>query len=64
MSVYNPFDFFLEPAAENYPFTYRARGRRGTGPLPGHRDTHPGFAEFIASIDRTEVRTIDFSWWA
>jgi hypothetical protein len=22
MAVYNPFDFFLEPSAENFPFRY------------------------------------------
>ena len=28
MAVYNPFDFFLEPGAENFPFTLRSRWLR------------------------------------
>ena len=27
MSVYNPFDFFLEPQAENFPFKYTKSSR-------------------------------------
>ena len=33
MSVFNPFDFFLEPSAENYPFTYDAALTRELRPF-------------------------------
>ena len=32
MSVYNPFDFFLEPAAENFPFEYPAELKHDLAP--------------------------------
>ena len=49
MSVYNPFDFFLEPAAEKFPFTYdptlshELESFQSKGPLT------PKFAEFFAN---------------
>ena len=33
MAVYNPFDFFLEPGAENFPFRYEPLAGAGTGAL-------------------------------
>ncbi|MGB7218143.1 MAG: transglutaminase family protein, partial [Vicinamibacterales bacterium] len=60
MTVINPFDFFLEPQAERFPFVYDARQREEllpflTVPPPGSR-----LLAWLATIDRTEMRTIDF----
>src|ERR1043166_2886782 len=33
MAVYNPFDFFLEPYAEKFPFTYPETLRQELGPF-------------------------------
>src|SRR5436190_943215 len=60
MTVINPFDFFLEPYAEKYPFQYDAlesvQLRQFMEPLPAG----PLLDEFLASIDRREIRTNDF----
>src|SRR5947207_5005963 len=60
MTVFNPFDFFLEPYAERYPFRYEALEDRQLKlflePLPAG----PLIEKFLASIDRREVRTTDF----
>ena len=60
MAVYNPFDFFLEPHAENYPFQYDAESAHDLAPYLVKGELTPAFKAFVDSIDRKEVRTIDF----
>ena len=60
MSVFNPFDFFLEPSAERSPFRYEPVLAKDLAPYlevaaPGRR-----LREFLATIDLAETRTIDF----
>jgi uncharacterized protein (DUF2126 family) len=60
MAVYNPFDFFLEPHAEHYPFSYDAASLHDLAPYLAKVELTPRFQAFVDSIDRSEVRTIDF----
>ena len=60
MAVYNPFDFFLEPHAENYPFAYDEASLHDLQPYLAKGPLTPKFKAFVDSIDLTEVRTIDF----
>jgi uncharacterized protein (DUF2126 family) len=60
MSVYNPFDFFLEPEAETYPFAYDEALKLELQPYLVTEDPTPELAKFVASIDLTERRSIDF----
>ncbi len=64
MAVYNPFDFFLEPSAERFPFKYDAGLAHDLAPylakLDGELARVPRFQKLLASIDRTPRRTIDF----
>ena len=60
MAVYNPFDFFLEPHAETYPFSYDEASLHDLQPYLAKAPLTPKFKAFVESIDRTEVRTIDF----
>ena len=64
MTVINPFDFFLEPYAENYPFRYESWERRELAPFleASARRAAPGKA-FLASIDR-EKRAPSIFWSA
>ena len=60
MAVYNPFDFFLEPEAENYPFDYAAELKHDLAPYLVKGDATPKFKAFVDSLSRDKVRTIDF----
>ena len=60
MAVYNPFDFFLEPEAETFPFTYDADTARDLVPYLARSPLTPRFRTFVDSIDRQPQRTIDF----
>jgi len=60
MAVFNPFDFFLEPAAEKFPFGYEADAGRTLKPFLERTECGPLLTAFLESIDRREQRTIDF----
>ena len=60
MAVFNPFDFFLEPAAETFPFTYDPSLAHDLAPFRLCAAATPRFAAYLAGTPRTEQRTIDF----
>jgi len=60
MSVYNPFDFFLEPYAEKFPFTYEPGLAAELAPYLNKCALTPKFAALLKTIDLKERRTIDF----
>ena len=60
MAVINPFDFFLEPYAERYPFQYESWERHELGPFLDRPPAGPRLAALIASIDRRQIPTVEF----
>ncbi len=60
MAVINPFDFFLEPYAEHFPFDYEAWQTDELAPYFKKLPLTPRFAEYLSGIDAGERRTIDF----
>lgn len=60
MAVYNPFDFFLEPQAENFPFKYTPSQAEELAPYLVTEEPTPLLAAYLDKIDRKEQRTIDF----
>ena len=60
MSVLNPFDFFLEPEAEQFPFRYAAELKDELGPYLAADPLTPRLDALLRSIDRTPRRTQDF----
>ncbi len=60
MAVYNPFDFFLEPSAEKYPFNYDKLLEQELAPYLAADPLNDELAACLARIDLTERRSIDF----
>ena len=60
MAVFNPFDFFLEPYAEQIPFAYTAGERVELAPCLQALPATPRFAGYLASIGRTPTPSVDF----
>ncbi|MEQ8346032.1 MAG: transglutaminase family protein [Sneathiellaceae bacterium] len=60
MTVINPFDFFLEPEAESFPFTYGEEFQDDLGPFLQRDNPGPLFKTYLASLPEGAERTIDF----
>ena len=60
MSVLNPFDFFLEPSHEQYPFSYDDKQRAELALYLARGPLTPAFAEYLAAVPRAPVHTINF----
>jgi uncharacterized protein (DUF2126 family) len=60
MAVYNPFDFFLEPGAENFPFEYEPLVAQELAPYLAVEPITPLVKAYLEKIDRKKQRTIDF----
>ena len=60
MAVLNPFDFFLEPYAEHFPFEYQSAEKRDLAPYLVMFRGEPRFKQYLAAIGREKKRTIDF----
>jgi uncharacterized protein (DUF2126 family)/transglutaminase-like putative cysteine protease len=60
MAVYNPFDFFLEPSAEKFPFKYEALLKQELAPYLATEHLTKRIKAYLARIDRRKRRTIDF----
>ena len=59
LAVYNPFDFFLEPDAEQFPFTYEPGVRQELQPFLRPEPASARLTEYLCSISRARRRTID-----
>lgn len=60
LEAYNPFDFFLESTAEEYPFKYGEEDRENLEPYLKAAELTPLLAKFVETVDRTPKRTVDF----
>ena len=60
MTVLNPFDFFLEPYADRFPFVYEKSLAKELTPFLELLPETASFTKFMQSLDCTEKATIDF----
>lgn len=60
IAVYNPFDFFLEPGAERFPFIYSSELKAELAPYLVAAPMGPQLTTFFKNVPRRERRSIDF----
>ncbi|MDO9205257.1 transglutaminase family protein, partial [Methylotenera sp.] len=60
MTVINPFDFFLEEYAENFPFTYPEQLLKELAPYLEIREGGPLLASWLAEVDGGQKAIVDF----
>ncbi len=64
LTVYNPFDFFIEPGAEEWPFAYEPELKADLAPYlqsdPADGASGAAFEAFIAAQPPGPIRTVDF----
>ncbi len=60
MAVINPFDFFLEPHAEYYPFEHEPWLSEELAPYLKRTPLTPLFERYLAAIPREKTRSVNF----
>ena len=60
MAVINPFDFFLEPYAEQFPFEYETWQQNELAPYVKREPLTPLFKRYLGAIPREPRRSVDF----
>ena len=60
MIIINPFDYFLEPHAETFPFEYEDALKLDLAPYLAREPAGKQLTAYLAQIDRSPKRTIDF----
>lgn len=62
MTVINPFEFFMDPEAEMYPFSYTPTTLKDLSPFLNVSPVFDGSAlgQFLSKVDRSPRKTIDF----
>src|SRR3984893_4328749 len=60
MAVINPFDFFLEPPAEEWPFSYDPSLAEEIAPFRKLEPMGPLLKDWLSKVDRSKQRTVDF----
>lgn len=60
MTVINPFSFFIEEESNEYPFKYDTDLTHDLSPYLKVVDDSPLLAEYVATLDTTHRKTIDF----
>ncbi|TIM62634.1 MAG: transglutaminase family protein, partial [Mesorhizobium sp.] len=60
MTVYNPFDFFVEPAAEIFPFEYPEEISADLAIYRTPEPAGPLLSAFLQTIDRHPTNTVNF----
>jgi uncharacterized protein (DUF2126 family)/transglutaminase-like putative cysteine protease len=60
MEVINPFDFFVEPYADKWPFKFPAELREDLSAFVEPEPITPRLKEFVASVSREPRTTVDF----
>ncbi len=60
MSVINPFEFFLEPGADSFPFRYDAELLHELAPCLARGALTPRFKRYLDAVPRACTPTVDF----